>query len=56
MKLEKQRAAWLVKNPIKQGMQIEEVIRISKKLYQRFPLTDEERIQKAKQFEVEFVL
>jgi hypothetical protein len=55
-KLQKQRAAWLAKNPFTPGMSPEEALRLNEELFWRFPRTREEMEQRPKPVDVEFVL
>jgi hypothetical protein len=54
--LQKQRAAWLAKNPFTPRMSTEEAFRLNEELFRRFPPTREEIEQRPKPVNVEFVL
>jgi len=54
--LQKKRAAWIAKHPLKPGRSIEEIFIRNEELVRLYPLTTKERKEKSKHLAVEFVL
>jgi hypothetical protein len=56
--IEKKRAAWIAEHPFRPGMSLDEVFRLNEEIITLFPMTPEEREQRAREMEglPEFVL